>query len=63
MLDIALREAIQEVVAEAGQPEAVSKRLIAWLTHLGAGDVGRDENNTFLGNVRDALVLGELDED
>jgi len=56
MLDKALIEAIEDVVAEEGQHKRVAQRLIAWLNQLSEGEPGRDENTHFLNNVRDALV-------
>lgn len=57
MLDKALVEALGEVVKATGQPQSVGQRLLAWLTRMSETEVGRDENNQFLANVRDALVL------
>lgn len=63
MLDKVLMKAIQDVVAEAGQPAAVSQRLIAWLTNMSDADPGVDDNTQFLTNVRKALASGDPDED
>lgn len=61
MLDKALKEAIDEVVNEAGQPKSVAQRLTAWLTRMSEAELEREENAQFLHNVREALVLGDND--
>ena len=63
MLDKALIEALDEVVAEEGQPKSVALRLAAWLTQMSDGEPSRDENTQFLTNVREALATGTQDAD
>lgn len=58
MLDKALIEALEAVVAEAGQPKAVAQRLTAWLTQASESELGRDDHTQLFNNVREALVLG-----
>jgi hypothetical protein len=58
MLDKALIEALEAVVAEQGQPKAVALRLAAWLTQASEADLGRDDHTQLFNNVREALVLG-----
>jgi hypothetical protein len=55
MLDPALVTAIAEAVKAEGRSPNVARRLTAWVRRLSEGDVGRDENNGFIANVREAL--------
>lgn len=57
-LDPAMEEALKEAVKEAGQPEAVGKRLVAWLTHLSEGQVSREGSAKFYEELMD-VVVGE----
>ena len=41
-LDIAVESAIEEVVAESGQPSKVSKRMISWLQDMSERDLSND---------------------
>ncbi|OHB26272.1 MAG: hypothetical protein A2790_20105 [Phenylobacterium sp. RIFCSPHIGHO2_01_FULL_69_31] len=61
MLDPALVEALQAVVAEEGQPPQVAQRLIAWLNQTSTSEPTRDENTHFLKNVHDALSVKVAD--
>lgn len=63
MLDPALVEAINEVVAEERQPKSVALRLTAWLTQMSEGDLSRDEHTQFLDNVREAISVEVGDAD
>ncbi len=57
-LDRELEEAVRSVVAENKQPAAVSQRIIAWLKELSENDLGPEDKNRHLDNVRSALKLG-----
>ena len=37
-LDVRIAEAIREAVAEAGQPEALARRMIAWFEEVVSGN-------------------------
>lgn len=57
MLDEALRGAIVAVVKDAGQPDAVASRLLAWLEELSQQELGKDEQTRFFDMVRDELAI------
>lgn len=38
VLDVRIAEAIREAVAEAGQPEALARRMIAWFEGVTLGN-------------------------
>lgn len=63
MVDKALLEALDEVVEEAGQPQAVARRVKAWLTRMGEGEISWDEKELFLKNVCNELVTEARDAD
>lgn len=61
MLDKTLVAAINDVVAQSGQPKSVAQRLVAWLTRWGEIEPSMDENTQFLRNVQEVLTVGEKD--
>ena len=63
MLDEALKQAINQVVAESNQSKRVARRLIAWLNEMSTAELSNDEHTQFLRYVREALSLGSNDED
>lgn len=63
MLDRALEEALAETVREAGQPEAVVRRLTAWLRQMSQGALVKEEDVIFLMAVCDELDVEDEDAD
>lgn len=63
MLDPALEESLAETVREAGQPEAVARRLTAWLRQMGQGSLVEEDEARFLTAVFDVLELEDEDAD
>ena len=63
MLDPALQESLVETVLEAGQPEAVGRRLMAWLTQMSQGSLAKEEDARFLKAVCEELDLEDEDAD
>jgi hypothetical protein len=61
-LDPALQEALQEAVAELGQPNSVAKRLTAWLESLSNGEETEDLNNRFYESVLAELQVPGTDD-
>lgn len=59
-IDSALEAAVIEVVREAGQPEAVASRILAWLKAGSAGELSIDDNEQLLMLTRNAIVVGEV---
>ena len=57
-LDKALEDALAEVVCEAGQPETVTRRLIAWLREMSIGEMTREDSVKRLKAARESLDLG-----
>ena len=57
-LDKALEEALEEVVCEAGQPETVARRLIAWLREMSTGEMTKEDSARRLKAARETLDLG-----
>jgi hypothetical protein len=58
-LDPALADALRAATAEAGQPEGVAKRLIAWLTHMSDGELSRETHAQLYDETRQTLKLEE----
>jgi len=56
-LEPELENAVHQVVAENGQPEAVAKRMIAWLEEMSKTDIGKEDQNIFFDDVKEALVV------
>ncbi len=56
-LDPALSDALRQAASEAGQPEAVAKRLAAWLARLSDGQLSREASAQFYEEVRQALAI------
>ena len=63
MLDPALEQALVETVREAGQPEAVGRRLTAWLREMSQGSFLKEEDGRFLMAVCEELDLEDDDAD
>ena len=61
MLDKALEEAMTMIVREARQPDAVAKRLTAWLMEMSKRQLEDEDTSWFLENVCNALEL-EVDD-
>ena len=62
-IDEALEGALTETVREAGQPEAVARRLTAWLRQMSQGPLMKEDEARFLNAVCDELELGAEDAD
>ena len=62
-LDPALEEALAETLREAGQPEAVARRLTAWLRQMSQGPLVKEDDARFLKAVCDELALEDGDAD
>lgn len=62
-IDEALEEAVTETVRDAGQPEAVARRLTAWLRQMSQGSLAREDEARFLDGVCDELELEADDAD
>lgn len=63
-LDPALIEAVKEAAGEAGHPESLAKRLLAWLTQRSDGELSRESDAQFYADVRKALgPAGDDNED
>lgn len=58
-LDPALAGALKTAAKEAGQPDAVANRLLAWLTQMSDNELSRDARGQFYDEVRQALLLPE----
>lgn len=56
-IDPALSDALRQAASEAQQPEAVAKRVIAWLTQLSDGSLTRDANAKFYEEVRQVIAV------
>lgn len=56
-LDPALADALRQAASEAEQPEAVAKRLAAWLARLSDGQLSREASAQFYDEVRQALTI------
>ncbi|MBV2149038.1 hypothetical protein KRZ98_12185 [Sphingobium sp. AS12] len=56
-LDPALAGALKAAANEAGQPDAVANRLLAWLTHMSDSELSRDARGQFYDAVRQAVLL------
>ena len=56
-IDHEIENAIKEVVRRLGQPERVSKILIAWLIDSSNRDLSHSDNVEHLVNLRDAIEL------
>jgi hypothetical protein len=54
-LDPALIEAVKEASSEAGHPDSLAKRLLAWLTRMSDGELSREADAQFYADVRKAL--------
>ena len=63
MLDGALEEAIAKVTRDAGQPESVARRLIAWLRRMSEMELVKEDNARFLSDVCHEIRLVGDDED
>lgn len=63
MLDRALEESLTETVREAGQPEAVARRLTAWLTQMSQRTLVKEDDARFLKAVCDEVDLEGEDAD
>ena len=55
-LDDEVIRALNETVKETGQPEAVVRRLVAWLEKMSEGDVTSSDMETFLGTTMSAIT-------
>ena len=62
-IDEALEEALTETVRDAGQPEAVARRLTAWLRQMSQGPLAKEDEARFLDGVCDELELEADDAD
>ena len=58
-LDTALIEALTSAVRVRGQPEAVAKRLIAWVEQASVGELSKLDDERFLLSTLEALVIEE----
>lgn len=58
-IDVEIINAIREVADEIGQPEAVARRLIAWLEDESNRDLSHADRIDHLKNLREAIVLLE----
>jgi hypothetical protein len=61
-LDSALVNSIQEICREIGQPESVSKRLLAWLKESSEKQLSVSEENQYLELLRQAVVIADDDD-
>jgi hypothetical protein len=57
-LDSELVNAVQEVCKDIGQPEAVGKRLLAWLKEASEKQMTAAEENQHLETLRQAIAIG-----
>ncbi len=62
-IDQALDEAVAETVRDMGQPEAVARRLTAWLREMSQGPLAKEEGARFLNAVCRELELEAEDAD
>ena len=62
-IDEALEEALTETVQDAGQPEAVARRLTAWLRQMSKGPLVKEDDARFLNAVCDELEMEAVDAD
>lgn len=63
MLDKALEEAIIEAVITSGQPDAVARRITAWLRQMSQGPLVKEDDARFLIEVCNELDLENVNED
>ena len=65
MVDKRIAKAIEEAVAEAGQPEPVAKRLIAWFDALASGneDIHDDDAGRRLESLFESAHVEEIGEE
>ena len=61
-LDIAVESAIEEVVAESGQPSKVSKRMISWLQDMSERDLSNDSEMEHLDGLKEAIIIPNMEE-
>ncbi|MCL6250088.1 hypothetical protein M3P36_03355 [Altererythrobacter sp. KTW20L] len=61
-LDPALAGALKAAAKEAGQPDAVANRLLAWLTNMSDSELSRDARGQFYDDVRQAVLLPGADD-
>ncbi len=62
-IDEALEQALTETVRDRGQPEAVARRLTAWLRQMSQAPLTKEEEARFLNAVCDELKLEAEDAD
>jgi len=55
-IDPKVKEAIKKVVSDEGQPEKLSKRLIAWLDAMSDTDHSSEKNSEHLEFVHAAIA-------
>jgi len=55
-LDEEVTRALNETVKEMGQPDAVVRRLVAWLEKMSEGEVTSSDMETFLGTTMSAIT-------
>ncbi|MET0002056.1 MAG: CxC ATPase DNA modification system associated small protein [Candidatus Thiodiazotropha sp.] len=59
-LDKEIENAIHEVASEMGQPDAIARRLIAWLEDESNREVSHVDQVDHLKNLRDAIQTNEI---
>ena len=62
-IDKALEDALVETVNKSGQPEAVARRITAWLRQMSQGSLSKEDDARFLQAVCDELRLEDDSED
>jgi hypothetical protein len=62
-LDPALSDAIAEAARTSGQPQAVARRLLAWLARLSDGELSRGANAEFYESTREVILLKEAEDE